>query len=102
MKSISTMNPAITENAKHLTVKALALFINLKVGVLLDHDVSQRFALLLAFQTYWVTFRAENNVRGTPASPALTQSCTKTIRRALQIVTYEAEEKEIELRGEQR
>jgi len=33
MKSISTINPAITENTKYSIVKVCASFINLKVGV---------------------------------------------------------------------
>jgi len=36
MKSISTINPAITENAECSIAKVLASFINLKVGVSLD------------------------------------------------------------------
>ena len=39
------------------------------MGLLLDHDVSLHFVLLLAFQA---TFQAENNVRSTPASSTLT------------------------------
>ena len=53
MKSISTINPALMENAECLIVKAHALFIDLKVGVLLDHEVSICFISLLAFQTCW-------------------------------------------------
>ena len=45
-----------------------ALLINLKVGVSLDHSVSLRFVLFLAFQTCWETFQAENNIRSTLAS----------------------------------
>ena len=41
------------------------------VGVSLD-DVSLQFVSLLAFRTCWETFQAENNVRSTPASSALT------------------------------
>ena len=44
-------------------------FSDLKVNLLLDHDVSLHFVLLLAFQA---TFQAENNVRSTPASSTLT------------------------------
>ena len=40
MKSISTINPAITENTECLIIKACASFVNLKVGVLFDHGVS--------------------------------------------------------------
>jgi len=39
MKSISTINPAITINMERSIVKVRASFINLKVGVLLRHDV---------------------------------------------------------------
>jgi len=43
MKSISAINPAVIENMEHLVVNVRTSFIDLKVGVLLDHDVSQRF-----------------------------------------------------------
>ena len=66
------------------------------MGVSLGYDVSLRFVLLLALQTCWATFQAKNNVRSAPASSAL------TIMRVLQIVTYAAVEKGIELKEEQR
>jgi len=37
MKSISTINPAITENMEYSIVEACAPFISLKLGVSLDH-----------------------------------------------------------------
>jgi len=37
MKSILTINPAITENTERSIIKAHASFIDLKVGVSLDH-----------------------------------------------------------------
>jgi len=40
-KSISTINPAITEHMECLIVEVRAPTIDLKVGVLLDHSVSQ-------------------------------------------------------------
>ena len=72
MTSISTINPAIMENTVCSIVNKCASFIYLKVGVSLDHDVSLCFVLLLALQTCWETFQAQNNVRSTPASSALT------------------------------
>jgi len=39
MKSISTINPAITENMECSIIKVYASFIDLKVCVSLDHDV---------------------------------------------------------------
>jgi len=39
MKSISAINPAITENTERSIVKVLASFIDLKVGVLFDHGI---------------------------------------------------------------
>ena len=48
MKSISAINPAITENTKYSIVKAGASFINLNVGVWLAHGVSLCFISLLA------------------------------------------------------
>ena len=72
MKSISTINPAITENTECLIVKAGTSFIDLKVGVSLDHGVSLRSISLLALQTCSATLQAKNNVRRAPASTALT------------------------------
>ena len=72
MKSISTINSAITENMKCSIDNAHALFINLKVGVLLDHDASLCFVSLLALRTCWEIFQAQNNVRNTSASSAHT------------------------------
>jgi len=45
MKSISAINPAITENT---IIKACTSFIDLKVGVSLYHGASLRFVSLLA------------------------------------------------------
>ena len=58
MKSISIINPAVMENTECLTAKVHTSFIDLKVGVLLNHGVSLRFVLLLALQTCWTTFQA--------------------------------------------
>ena len=70
MKSVSTINPANMENIEQSIVKACASFIDLKVGVSLDHDVSLYFVSLLAFWACWATFKAKNNIRNTPASSA--------------------------------
>jgi len=43
MKSISKINPPITENTEYLIIKVHAPFIDLKVDVSLDHGVSLRF-----------------------------------------------------------
>jgi len=48
MKSISTINPTITENTECLIVKASNPEIDLKMGVSLDHGVSLCFVSLLA------------------------------------------------------
>ena len=93
-KSNSTINPAITENMECLIIKAHASFINLKVGVSLNHDVSLCFVSLLNFRTCWATFQAKNNVRSTPGSSALALSHTKAIKRIPQIVAYVEVEKE--------
>ena len=50
MKSISTINPAIMENTECLIVKVHAPFIDLKVGVSLDHGVPLHFVSFLALQ----------------------------------------------------
>ena len=60
MKSISTINQAITECS---IVKIHASFIDLKVGVLFDCGISLRFILLVALRTCWATFQAKNNAR---------------------------------------
>ena len=49
LKSIFTINPAITENTECLIVKGHTSFIDKKVGVSLNYGVSLRFASLLAF-----------------------------------------------------
>jgi len=72
MKSISIINPAITENTECLIVKAHASFIDLKVDVSLNHGASLSFILLLAFRACWATFQAKNNIRSAPAC----QLCT--------------------------
>ena len=61
-KSISTINPAITENTKYSIVKRHASFIDLKVGVSLNHGVSLRFVSLLAFRTFWATFHSKQRI----------------------------------------
>jgi len=71
MKSISTINLVIKETTE-CWIKARASFIDLKVGVSLNHGVLLRFVLLLPFRTCWETFQAKNNVRSAPASSALT------------------------------
>jgi len=58
------------ENTECSIVKVRASFINLKVGVSLDHDVSLRFVCFQLFK--WQTSQAKNNIRSTPASSALT------------------------------
>ena len=72
MKSISTIKPVIKENTECSIVKACATFIDLKIGVLLDHDASLMHPLLLALRTCLATFQAGDNVRSTPTSSALT------------------------------
>ena len=72
VKSVSTINPVITENTECSIVKVRTTFMDLKVGVSLDHDESLCFISLLAHQTCWATFQAKNNVKSTPASSALT------------------------------
>ena len=49
MKSISTINPAITENMECAIVKVCTSLINLQLGVSLNHGVSLHFISLLAF-----------------------------------------------------
>jgi len=86
MKSISTINPAITENRE------------CSIGVSLDDNVLLRFVLLLALRICWATFQAKNNIRSTPASFALTR--TEATTHVPQIITYAAVEKRMELKGE--
>ena len=93
MKSISTINPAITENMECLIIKARTSYIDLKVGVSLNHGVTLCFILLLAFRPCWATFQAKNNVRSAPASSALTLVSHQAITCVPQI-TYTTVEKE--------
>ena len=72
MKSISTINPATTENTEWLIVKVHVSFIYLKVDVLLNHDVSLHFVSLLPLRTRWATFQAKNNVKIAPANATIT------------------------------
>jgi len=72
MKNISAINPAIMENTEYSIVIVHSLFINIKVGVSLDHGISLCFILLLALRAGWEAFQAKNNVRSAPASSALT------------------------------
>jgi len=103
MKSVSTINPAMTENMERSIVKAHTSFIDLKVGVLLDHDVSLRFVSLLVFQTYSATFQAENSVRSTLAGSALTLILHRSHNaHTTNCHLYAAVEKGVELKGEQR
>ena len=53
MKSIPTINPAITENMECSIVRAHSLLMDLKVGVLLDHGVSLHFVSLPTLLTCW-------------------------------------------------
>ena len=72
IKSVSTINPAITENMEWSIVKACTPVINLKVGVPFDHDASVHF-YTVDLQTLWETFQAKNNCWSTPDSTALAQ-----------------------------
>jgi len=99
MKSTSTINPVITEDTECLIVNVRASFIDSKKDVSLDHGVSLCFLLLLAVRTCLATFQAKNNARSAPAS-SVTRD--KAITHILQIVTYVAVEKGMELKGEQR
>ena len=86
MKSISTINPAITENTECLIIEACTLVINLKVGVSLYHGVSLPFVLLPALGILWVTFQAKNNVKRALHLP---KSHIEAITCVLQIITRE-------------
>jgi len=72
MKSISTINRAITENIDCLIVKVCLIYQFKNVGVSLNHGVSLCFVSLLAFRTCWAAFQVKNNVRKAPASSAFT------------------------------
>ena len=81
--------------------KSTRLFIDLKVGVSLDHGVLLSFVSLLALQTRWATFQAKNNVKSAPASSAFTivlhqSHNTCTVNRHLH-----TKEERMEYKGEQ-
>ena len=72
-RSISKINPTITENTEFSIIKVHALFINLKVDVSLDHNVSlASFHFQLSEYFGQHSKQAKNNLRSTPASSALT------------------------------
>ena len=73
MKSIYTINAAITKITECLIVKMHAPAFNLQMGVSLVHGASLCFVLLPALQTLEATFQVKNNLRSTPASTALAQ-----------------------------
>jgi len=72
MKSILTVNLTIKENTECSNVEVWTSFINLKLGLLPDRDILLFLTSLLAFQTCWATFKANNNVKSIPTSSALT------------------------------
>jgi len=72
MKSISTINPAITENTDGTIVKAHAPVIDIKVIVI---TLTQCIITLhFAFRSLniWLPFQAKNNITSAPARTALT------------------------------
>jgi len=74
MKSISTINPAITENTDGMIVKARAPVIDINVGVLV---ALTRCIITLCFASrssnVWLPFQAKNNVTSAPVSTGLTK-----------------------------
>jgi len=97
MKSISTINPAITENMECMIIKVLALVIETQCIITL-HFVSSS-------SNVWLTFQAKNNARSTSACTIalhLPTPRTEAIMCVPQIITYVVREKEMEYKGEQR
>ena len=100
MKSISTLNSAITENTECSIVKVRAA-INQTSGC----STRSQCITMLHFQllqTNLATFQAKNSVRSAPASLHLPKSRTEVIMRIPQIVTKAVVEKGMEHKGEQR
>ena len=73
MKSISTINPAITENMESSIVEASTPIINLKVGVSLDHCASLCFVSLPVLQTLQEKFQEKNSIKSASTNTALAQ-----------------------------
>ena len=69
IKTISTINPSVTESKERSMVEACAPVIDLKVGVLLSHGVS----LCSTSNPLGSIPIKRNTVRSTLASTALTQ-----------------------------
>jgi len=67
MKSISTIDPAITENMEIMIVKPYATVIDIRVDVSPQHGVS---CLFQALSNIWLTFPAKNNLRSALACTA--------------------------------
>jgi len=100
MKSISTINPAITENTDGTTVKACTP-VRYKSGCVM---LTQHIVSLSGLQTFGYHSKQRITLQG----PLLTlhlptsKSHTEAITRVQQIVTYEVREKGMEYKGEQR
>ena len=84
MKSIFTINSAITENMKSSIVKERAVVINQNSGCVTRSQCITMFRFQ-QLQMLLVTFQAKNSIRRAPASSVLTKSHTEAIRCLLQI-----------------
>ena len=84
-ESISTVNPAITENMECLIVKTCTPDTDKNSGCV----ARSRYIITLCFhfpaiKTVWATFQTKNSIRRAPAGSALFKSCTEAIKRAPQ------------------
>ena len=102
MKSISTINPAITENTDGTIVKARAPVIVKKSGCVALIQCICMLCFASRSSNVWLLFLVKNNVTSPLLALHLLKCHTKAIMRIPQIVTYAVKEKGIEYKGEQR
>jgi len=102
MKSISTINLAITENTDGTIVKVHAPAFDIKVRVSPKHGVSLRFVSLPGLRTFGYHSKQRITLQAPLLALHLLKSHTEAIMHVPQIVTYAVREKGMEYKGEQR
>ena len=102
MKSISTINPAITENTDGTIVKVHAPVIDIKVCVSPQHSVSLHFVLFPGLKMFGYHSKQKITLQVPLLALHLPKSHTEAITRIPQIVTYVVREKGMEYKREQR
>jgi len=102
MKSISTINPAITENMDGTIVKVHATVIDIKVGVSPNYGVSLHFIWLPGLWTFSYHCKQRITLQTPLLALHLPKSHTGAITCVPQIITNAIWEKGMEYKGEQK